>query len=79
MQLILLLAASTLVNGVQQPPHMILIVGDDMGSNDVGYSDPFLHTPHMDSLANDGIKFSSMYTWRWCAPHTFPQHSRREQ
>lgn len=68
MQLILLLAASTLVNGVQQPPHMILIVGDDMGSNDIGYSDPFLHTPHMDSLANDGIKFSSMYTWRWCAP-----------
>lgn len=34
----------------------------------VGYSDPFLDTPAMDGLASSGVKFSTMYTWDWCAP-----------
>jgi len=63
-----LTTAANLAAGVQQQPHLVLIVGDDMGANDVGYSDPFLMTPAIDNLANDGVKFSTLYTWNWCAP-----------
>ena len=63
---IALFSVATLAH--QQQPHLVLIIGDDMGSNDVGYSDPQLDTPHMDALAADGVKFGAMYTWNWCAP-----------
>jgi arylsulfatase A-like enzyme len=49
-------------------PHLLLVVGDDMGSNDVGYSDPDVPTPNIDALARDGVRLSSLYTWNWCAP-----------
>ena len=49
-----------------------MIVGDDVGFNDVGYSaitnGEKLVTPHIDALALDGIRFGSHYTYRWCAP-----------
>ena len=51
-----------------QPPHLLLFIGDDMGRNDVGYSDGTVLTPNMDELAGSGVKFSACYTWMWCAP-----------
>ena len=39
-----------------------------MGRNDVGYNDPAVLTPTINSLAADGIKFDAVYTWNWCAP-----------
>ena len=50
------------------PPHLLLVVGDDMGSNDVGYADPTVPTPKMNALARDGVRLSALYTWNWCAP-----------
>lgn len=50
------------------PPHLVLILGDDVGSYDVGYNDPTVQTPELDSLAKDGVRMSNMYTWCWCAP-----------
>ncbi len=41
---------------------------DDLGFNDIGYSDPTIKSPYIDKLAEEGIKFGSMYTYRWCAP-----------
>jgi arylsulfatase A-like enzyme len=51
-----------------QPPHLVLLIGDDMGRNDVGYSDSTVLTPNFDSMAGSGVKFSACYTWHWCAP-----------
>ncbi len=55
------------VLGAQQP-HLVLVVVDDWGNNDVGYSDPSIISPEMDMLAAQGVKLSACYTWRWCAP-----------
>ena len=45
----------------------MLIVGDDVGFNDVGYSAMVngekLLTPRMDALAQDGIRLGSFYTY----------------
>jgi arylsulfatase A-like enzyme len=46
----------------------MLFIGDDMGRNDVGYSDSTILTPNFDSMAGSGVKFSAMYSWHWCAP-----------
>ena len=47
-------------------PNIILILADDMGYNDIslhngGAADGSLKTPHIDSLADDGIWFSRGY------------------
>ena len=47
-------------------PNIILILADDMGYNDIslhngGAADGSLQTPHIDSLAKDGILFSRGY------------------
>lgn len=37
----------------------------DLGSNDVGWSDPTVKSPEIDSLAKSGIIFTTCYTWNW--------------
>jgi len=55
-------------------PNIILILADDMGYNDIslhngGAADGSLQTPHIDSLAEDGIWFSRGYAANaTCAP-----------
>lgn len=53
-------------------PNIILMVGDDVGFNDIGYSATThgerLLTPTLDALARDGIRLGAHYTYRWCAP-----------
>ena len=40
------------------PPHIILILCDDMGFSDLGCYGSEIHTPHIDSLAMNGVRFS---------------------
>ena len=43
-------------------PNIILIVADDLGLGDLScYGSATLHTPHIDSLADAGIRFSNCY------------------
>lgn len=49
-------------------PHIVFVMADDLGSNDVGWHDPSVLSPEIDDLATNGIKLSSMYTYSWCAP-----------
>jgi arylsulfatase A-like enzyme len=49
-------------------PHIIFIVGDDIGWNDVGWRNPDMTTTNLDQLANGGVKFNNYYTYSTCSP-----------
>ncbi len=57
-----------------RPPNIIVILADDMGFNDVsfyngGAADGTLQTPHIDSIARDGVVFTNGYAANAvCAP-----------
>jgi arylsulfatase A-like enzyme len=66
------LAASAAVAAqtVGRRPNIILILTDDHGSGDLGcYGAEDLQTPHMDSIARDGVRFTNWYSnAAMCAP-----------
>jgi hypothetical protein len=45
------------------PPHLVLLLADDQGWNDIGYQSTDLEacTPHLDSLAAAGVKLTNYY------------------
>ena len=46
----------------QEKPNVVFILTDDLGYTDLGcYGNPFNETPHIDSLANTGMKFMQAY------------------
>ena len=46
----------------EQRPNIILIFIDDLGWKDIGcYGNDFVETPHIDALANTGIRFTDFY------------------
>ena len=51
-----------------QRPNIILILADDMGYSDLGCYGSEIHTPHLDRLANQGLRFSQMYNSARCCP-----------
>ncbi len=57
--LMLVLAAAA---AVAQPPNIVLILADDLGYGDVGaFGARQIETPHIDSLARDGIRMTDFY------------------
>ncbi|WP_268223354.1 sulfatase-like hydrolase/transferase [Sinomicrobium oceani] len=47
----------------QHPPHIILILTDDMGYGDIGcYGGDFVPTPHIDRLAEAGTRYTRYYS-----------------
>lgn len=50
------------VNQKQEKPNVIVILADDLGFGDVSaYGSATIHTPHMDRLGNEGVKFTNGY------------------
>lgn len=49
-------------------PNIILIMVDDMGFSDIGCYGGEIPTPHLDELANNGLKFSQFYNTGRCCP-----------
>ena len=60
----------SVVAAEQARPNIIVIMADDLGYNDVGcYGCKDIPTPHIDSLAKEGVRFTSGYvTWPMCGP-----------
>ena len=54
------LAASAVQVQAQAPgrPHIVLIMCDDMGFSDLGCYGSEINTPHIDSLARAGVRFT---------------------
>ena len=49
-------------------PNIVLILADDMGFSDVGCYGGEIKTPHIDSLAATGMRFTQFYNCARCVP-----------
>ncbi len=49
-------------------PNILLIVADDMGYSDLGCYGSEIHTPNLDALAHDGLRFTQFYNTARCWP-----------
>jgi arylsulfatase A-like enzyme len=49
-------------------PNILVIMTDDQGAGDVGYNNPLVRTPALDSIARDGARFDRFIAAPACAP-----------
>ncbi|KAL8616731.1 hypothetical protein ACOMHN_017769 [Nucella lapillus] len=49
-------------------PHVVVIMTDDMGFNDVGFREKQMVTPNIDKLARDGVVMNQAYMLKSCTP-----------
>lgn len=64
------LAATTAAAAEERPekPNMVLIFIDDMGYGDIGpFGNTKIKTPHLDKMAEEGMKFTSFYATPVCS------------
>lgn len=51
-----------------ETPHVVLFVADDLGWKDVGFHGSEIETPHIDSLAREGMQLDRFYVQAICSP-----------
>ena len=51
-----------------KPPHVIFILADDYGFNDVGYHGSEIKTPNIDKLSGGGVRLENYYVQPICSP-----------
>ena len=49
-------------------PHILFIVADDLGWNDVSWHNPDMITPHLHKLASEGVILNNYYVQPMCSP-----------
>ena len=60
--LALVLACICLPTFGDERPHIVLVMADDHGYGDTGYTGhPFVQTPHLDAMADRGVVFNRFY------------------
>lgn len=52
----------------QERPNIVVILADDMGYSDIGCYGGEIHTPNLDRLAGNGVRFRSFYNAGRCCP-----------
>jgi hypothetical protein len=58
-------------------PHIIFLMVDDLGWNQVGWNNPKAKSPNMDRLAKaEGAVLTRFYTFRSCGPSCVPSATR---
>jgi arylsulfatase A-like enzyme len=64
------LAAPAIAPAADAPrrPNIVIILGDDLGFADMGSYGSEIKTPNLDSLANNGVRFTNFYTHATCSP-----------
>ncbi|XP_077981232.1 arylsulfatase B-like [Glandiceps talaboti] len=51
-----------------KPPHIVFILAEDLGWNDVGWNNPDVRTPVINKLATEGVLFNWTYVQPMCTP-----------
>lgn len=75
----LLMSAGQVQTSKSNQPNFIIILADDLGYGDIGCfrelhkgnddkPEAFKHTPNLDKLSEEGVRFSRNYATGWCAP-----------
>ncbi|CAN5600327.1 arylsulfatase [soil metagenome] len=66
-------------------PNVVMILADDLGFSDLGCYGSEIKTPNLDSLANDGLRFTQFYNCARCWPSRaalltgyYPQQTHRD-
>ena len=54
--------------GPSGQPNIVLIMADDMGFSDIGCYGGEIHTPNLDKLADQGLRFTQFYNGARCCP-----------
>ncbi|NRA30613.1 MAG: arylsulfatase, partial [Parvularculaceae bacterium] len=53
---------------VAERPNFLIILADDLGFSDIGPFGGEVNTPHLDALAERGLRFSNFHTHMFCTP-----------
>jgi arylsulfatase A-like enzyme len=65
---LVLVSCLSCVAATSQRPNILLIMSDDMGFSDIGCYGSEIQTPNLDSLAQNGIRFTQFYNTARCCP-----------
>ena len=63
-----ILTSAAALHAQQPRPNVIIILADDMGFSDPGCFGGEIHTPNIDRLASQGVRFSQFYNMARCCP-----------
>lgn len=81
----LLCLICTDVQAADKTPNIVLIMADDLGYSDLGCYGGEIETPHLDALAQGGLRYSQFYNTARCWPTRaalltgyYPQSIRRD-
>lgn len=55
-------------SSVAKPPNIVIILADDLGYSDLGCYGGEIETPHLDALAQNGLRFTQFYNTARCWP-----------
>jgi len=55
-------------SGQDEKPNVLLILADDLGYSDLGSYGGEIHTPNLDKLADNGVRFTQIYNSARCSP-----------
>ena len=61
-------AAADTSKSNSQRPNIVILVADDWGFSDLGAFGGEIATPHLDALAQRGVRFSNFHTAASCSP-----------
>eukprot|EP00040_Diaphanoeca_grandis_P031788 m.190866 g.190866 ORF g.190866 m.190866 type:complete len:535 (+) comp32415_c4_seq1:177-1781(+) len=75
--LVVLAATLALAQSTPTKPHVWVIVADDLGYGDLGYTGSSVKTPVIDKLAKDGVVLGHYYVMHCCTPTRSALHTGR--
>lgn len=58
----------SVVQAAESRPNILVILADDLGYSDLGCYGSEIRTPHLDELANNGLRFTQFYNTARCWP-----------
>jgi len=67
-QILLSLLLSTVCNSVRKPRNIIVLLGDDIGWNEVSWHNPTFLTPNLEKLKSEGVLLTQSYVTPKCSP-----------